>query len=99
MKKHYNIQIFGKVQGVFFRKNAQEKAEEFNIAGFVRNDSDGSVYIEAEGEKKDLQQFLQWCHHGSVGSSVEEVAFEEGFLVYPEKFEIRHEDDYEENEK
>jgi len=50
MKKHVNITVKGRVQGVGFRYSAMEAAEELGIKGFVRNMPDGSVYIEAEGE-------------------------------------------------
>jgi acylphosphatase len=51
MKKHFNIRISGRVQGVFFRASTKAKAEELGISGFVQNEPDGSVYIEAEGEE------------------------------------------------
>lgn len=74
--KHLNIKIFGFVQGVFFRFSAQEKAKILGINGFVRNESDGTVYIEAEGEEDDLRQFLNWCHKGPSGARVEKVESE-----------------------
>jgi acylphosphatase len=64
MKKHFNIKIAGRVQGVFFRASTKSKAEEFSIAGFVQNEPDGSVYIEAEGEEEKLDQFITWCKRG-----------------------------------
>ena len=54
--KHLSIHVSGKVQGVFFRASTKEKAEEFNIKGNVRNNADGSVSIEAEGEEENLQE-------------------------------------------
>jgi len=76
MLKHLNIKIFGRVQGVFFRHSAKQKAEELNIKGFVRNEPDGTVYIEAEGEEENLKQFLDWCHQGPILASVKKVEFE-----------------------
>jgi acylphosphatase len=49
---HVSIRISGKVQGVFFRASTKGKAEQYGINGFVRNEKDGSVYIEAEGRRK-----------------------------------------------
>jgi acylphosphatase len=46
---HYQITVSGKVQGVWFRKSTQDKARELGLRGFVRNQPDGSVYIEASG--------------------------------------------------
>lgn len=56
--KHYNITVSGKVQGVFYRASTKEKAEQLGIKGFVRNQSDGTVYIEAEGEVSQLDAFI-----------------------------------------
>ena len=78
--KHLNIKIYGQVQGVFFRVSAKEKAEELNIAGFVRNEPDGPVYVEAEGEKESLDEFLQWCKNGPEGAKVDKVEVAEGSL-------------------
>ncbi len=76
MLKHLNIKVFGRVQGVFFRHTAKQKAKELNIIGFARNESDSSVYIEAEGKEENLKKFLDWCHQGSAFAEVEKVEFE-----------------------
>lgn len=76
--KHLNINIRGKVQGVFFRASTQEKADELGLTGFVRNESDGSVYVEAEGSEESLKLFAEWCHHGPRFARVEEVMITEG---------------------
>lgn len=71
--RHVNIKIFGEVQGVFFRYFARLKAEEMGITGFVQNEPNGAVYLEAEGDEKALGQFLEWCQHGSESAKVEKV--------------------------
>lgn len=78
--KHLNIRIFGFVQGVFFRYSAKEKAEELKITGFSRNDPDGTVYIEVEGEEASLEEFLKWCHQGPPPAKIERVQSEKGAL-------------------
>ncbi len=70
---HVNIKIFGEVQGVFFRDSARLKAREIGITGFIKNESDGAVYMEAEGDEKALGQFLEWCKHGSESAKVKKV--------------------------
>lgn len=70
------IKIHGQVQGVFFRYSAKEAAEKLNIDGFARNENNDSVYIEAEGEKENLEKFLQWCRQGPSGAKVEKIEFE-----------------------
>ena len=75
---HVNIKIFGEVQGVFFRHSARLKAREIGITGFVKNEPDGAVYMEAEGDEKTLGQFLEWCQHGSESAKVEKVESSSG---------------------
>lgn len=64
MVKTISIKIAGKVQGVFFRATAKEKATELQISGFVRNEPDGSVYIEAHADENQLNEFIDWCRKG-----------------------------------
>lgn len=74
--KHLNIRIYGQVQGVFFRHSARQKAQELDIKGFARNESGDTVFIEAEGEEKNLRKFLDLCHQGPALAQVEKVEFE-----------------------
>ncbi len=87
--KHVSIQVSGKVQGVFFRASTKDVAEELGITGFVRNESDGSVYIEAEGEDEKLKKFEEWCHHGPKHALVNQVRLKEGSVKGFTKFDIR----------
>lgn len=73
MQKHINIKIYGLVQGVFFRASAKEVAEKLGIKAFPRNEPNGSVFIEAEGEEEDLEKFVKWCHSGPPLAQVEKV--------------------------
>lgn len=73
MNKACKIRVYGRVQGVWFRAYTQRKAQELGIKGFVRNEADGSVYIEAVGEEEALQQLIEWCHEGSPLAKVERV--------------------------
>jgi len=61
---HHNIRITGKVQGVGFRETTKYFADQAGVKGFVRNESDGSVYIEAEAELWELESFTEWCNEG-----------------------------------
>ena len=89
MKKHLNIKISGLVQGIFFRASAKEQADRLKIKGFAKNMPDGSVYIEAEGEKKNLDLFIKWCRTGPSLADVEKVEVSEGSLKNFKDFEIR----------
>ena len=80
MKKHYDIRVSGIVQGVFFRASAKEKADLLKISGLVRNESDGSVFIEAEGDHENLMAYIAWCHHGPPQAVVENCEVKEGTM-------------------
>ena len=69
--------VFGKVQGVFFRKHTKQKAIELNIDGFVKNQSDQSVLIHACGEKENLTKFIDWCKHGPSKAKVSHFELDE----------------------
>jgi len=61
---HVNIVLDGKVQGVRFRETTKYVADQAGIKGFIRNEPDGKVYIEAEGGQWELDTFMQWCNEG-----------------------------------
>ncbi len=60
MSEHirYVVVFTGRVQGVFFRATAVKLADAFAVTGWVRNDPDGSVRLEAEGEPAELDRFI-----------------------------------------
>jgi len=90
MDKHYNIRVYGRVQGVFFRASTQEKAHELGVKGYVKNEPDGSVYIEAEGPAEALDAFLEWCHKGPAAARVDKVDDQEtDNLENFQRFEVR----------
>ncbi|MCP3930373.1 MAG: acylphosphatase [Bacteroidetes bacterium] len=80
MQKHYNITIRGKVQGVWYRATTQRKAQELELKGFVRNQADGNVYAEAEGDEANLLNLVEWCKSGPPLARVDEVIVEESEL-------------------
>jgi acylphosphatase len=76
--KHVSIRVYGRVQGVFFRASAKEKADELGIFGSVRNEYDGSVAVEAEGEDQAIGNFVEWCKKGPRLASVERCELRDG---------------------
>lgn len=84
--KHLQIRIRGKVQGVCFRAGTERKAKELGLVGFVLNEEDGSVYVEAEGSPDALQALIKWCQSGPLLASVEGVEVHEGEVKGYEKF-------------
>lgn len=89
MIKGLSIQVFGKVQGVFFRASTQQKAVSLGVTGFVRNERDGSVYIEAEGEETNLNTFKEWCNQGPAHAKVEKLDVKESEVKGFSAFEVR----------
>lgn len=88
--KHKNIRIAGKVQGVGFRISTRQKAREIGVNGFVRNEPDGSVYIEAEAEPEVLEQFIAWCESGPGPAIVQAVNIEEDKVQEYAEFLIKY---------
>jgi len=88
MKKHLNIQIYGRVQGIFFRATAKEQADCLRLTGFAKNMPDGSVFIEAEGKKENLEKFVKWCNISPSLAQVEKVIITEDKLKNFSQFEV-----------
>lgn len=88
--KHIKIKVYGKVQGVGFRFFICRWAEYFNIKGFVKNKSDGSVYMEVEGYENSLNELIKKCKKGPRLSSVKELDIKEGKVNNFQNFEIKH---------
>lgn len=84
------IHIYGRVQNVGFRRCALEIANNLNINGFIRNEPDRSVYIEAEGEEDNLNQFIQWCHEGPSWAHVTEVKIADWVVSDYKNFIVKH---------
>ncbi len=72
--KRVHLLIHGRVQGVFFRASAQQKAQELELSGWVRNNSDGSVEIMAEGEGDRIDSIIEWCRIGPAQAVVKHVS-------------------------
>ena len=65
--------VYGRVQGVGFRRFAQRCAAECSIGGYVRNLPDGNVEIEAIGEQSQIVNFKDKISKGSWFSDVEYI--------------------------
>ncbi len=87
--RHIKIRISGKVQGVMYRASAKQKALELGVKGFVRNEPNGDVYLEAEAPEEILYRFIKWCNLGPALAKVETIDALPGDKVGFEDFEIR----------
>ncbi|WP_192988420.1 acylphosphatase [Carnobacterium mobile] len=57
--KKVKLTVKGRVQGVGFRYMTKMVADQLGVFGIVRNESDGSVYIEANGEPEKIDAFIE----------------------------------------
>jgi len=88
MKRNIRIKVSGKVQGVWFRRDTQLEAQKLGVTGFVRNEPDGSVFIEAEADIEILKAFETWCKSGSELARVDNVDVSEGEMANYTSFEV-----------
>ena len=63
--------VYGYVQGVLFRDFVSRRATELGLTGYVRNLPEGSVEVNAEGRKKQLEKLIGYL---KVGPPTAEVA-------------------------
>ncbi len=89
-KKALEISVYGKVQRVGFRYYVEKGADIYNINGFVKNMADGSVYIEAEGDETDIENFLQYCKKGPEWSRVDNLNVNEIPIAEYRNFKVKY---------
>ena len=87
-RKHISISVRGRVQGVSYRVSDAGKAKDFGVCGFVRNQEDGTVYIEAEGNEDELERLVKWCHSGPPRAEVTSCEVADGVLKNFSEFKI-----------
>ena len=88
--KNLRLTIRGKVQGVFFRAETKKMADLLGVKGFVKNETDGSVLVEAEGEDNAIHNLIDYCHHGPQNATIESVSVMLGKISNYPNFEIRN---------
>jgi acylphosphatase len=73
------VVVRGFVQGVFFRDTVRRRAQTAGVAGWVRNNWDGSVEAVFEGDAESVARLVQFCRRGPRGARVDliEVVDEE----------------------
>jgi acylphosphatase len=64
MRTAVDLTVTGRVQGVSFRMYAEQAAARVGVAGWVRNEPDGSVAAHVEGEPDAVDAFVHWCRQG-----------------------------------
>ena len=76
MLQRVHVIVHGRVQGVYFRAATRDQARQLGLSGWVRNCSDGSVEVLAEGQRTHLEQLITWCHGGPPGALVTDLSAE-----------------------
>ena len=89
--KRVRARVSGVVQGVSYRATTQSEARARGVVGWVRNEPDGAVLLEAQGPPAAVDDLLAWCRRGPAFAAVDAVAV----TVVPvepgaTRFEIRH---------
>ncbi|MCK5536685.1 MAG: acylphosphatase [Bacteroidales bacterium] len=90
MKNSIIIKVYGRVQGVGFRYFVLQNAQLLKITGFVKNEYNNSVYIEAEAEQSQLDIFVSTIKLGNTYSIIEKFHTQNQPLQNFNKFEIRY---------
>ena len=68
------LKVYGMVQGVFFRDFTSRQARELGVTGYVRNLPGGRIVaVQAEGERKKLEELIGYLRIGPLGAKVEKV--------------------------
>jgi acylphosphatase len=67
------VVVSGHVQGVFFRETARRRALTLGVAGWIRNNPDGSVEAAFEGTEDAVERLVEFCREGPRGARVEWV--------------------------
>ena len=67
------VVVHGHVQGVFFRDTTRRLAQQHGVAGWVRNNRDGTVEGAFEGELEAVERLLDFCRGGPRGARVDRV--------------------------
>lgn len=76
-RRRVRIFVAGRVQGVWFRASARERALALGLDGEARNLADGRVELYAEGTPEAIESFLAWCGRGPAGARVDSLTVEE----------------------
>ncbi len=88
MIESYDIVVTGRVQGVGYRYFTQRKAQYFHLAGIVRNQHDGSVFIHIEGESGQIMDFIASCRKGPVWARVDHLEIKDSSFLDVKSFQI-----------
>lgn len=84
------VHVTGRVQGVSFRAYAEQEAARLGVAGWVRNEPDGSVVGHFEGEQAAVDALVDWCRSGPPLARVRDVAVRPAAVTGADGFGVRY---------
>jgi acylphosphatase len=67
------VVVHGRVQGVFFRDTARERARAHGVSGWVTNRGDGAVEAVLEGPPEAVERVVRFFRTGPPRAEVEDV--------------------------
>jgi acylphosphatase len=67
------VRVSGDVQGVFFRDSTRAEARSRGVAGWVRNNPDGSVEALFEGEPDAVDAMIEFARSGPSSADVRDI--------------------------
>jgi acylphosphatase len=73
MKQRVVIRLLGEVQGINLRSMVKVKALSLGLTGYVANQDDFTVKIEAEGEKDNLEELIRWLNTRPGAAKIEKL--------------------------
>ncbi len=76
MTARVRLKVLGRVQGVFYRQSTADQARLLGLRGWVANEPDGSVQIDAQGAIEKLESLIIWCRKGPPSAKVENLEIE-----------------------
>lgn len=77
-----HVQLYGRVQGVFFRESMCRKAAQLGISGWVRNLRDGTLEAMMQGDAAQVETLIAWARRGPPAAHVEKMKVSEGSGEY-----------------
>jgi len=88
----YRFIVFGKVQGVYYRKAVSQAFMKKQFKGYIKNLSDGTVEVVAEVFDDDFDMFMAILNEGSLLSTIDDVSYEiiDDAEFNTDGFEIRY---------
>lgn len=90
MIKRFRLCFYGMVQGVGFRYTAMHAANMYRLTGYVKNEYDGSVTCEVQGDEDAIARFVATIRNGRFIdiSSIDRTTME--IIADERSFEVRY---------